>query len=169
MRVQTNGLPDHCYSVLNTERVKTTVIDYSVKFNIAAPTSGLKTYASQTAFDNEACLSTKSKFGTASPHTLCAYTQTALAGTITPQISSAMMDTVVGVALNGVLIMSSSSGFHDPYNPKTWTLTSPTPSSLKTAPATAESVDSCLGRTNSAGNYHYKMLTPCILEAINVE
>jgi hypothetical protein len=50
-------------------------------------------------------------------------------------------------------------------------MTSPTPplSSIRTAPATAESVDSCLGRTNSAGNYHYKMLTPCILEAINVE
>jgi hypothetical protein len=84
MRVQTNGLPNHCYSVLNTERVKTTVIDYSVKFNIAAPTTGLKTYTSQTAFDNEACLSTKSKLGTSSPHTLCSYTKTTLASSITP-------------------------------------------------------------------------------------
>lgn len=45
MRVQTNGLPNHCYSVLNTERVKSMVIDFSVKFNIAVATS-FKTYMS---------------------------------------------------------------------------------------------------------------------------
>jgi len=80
-----------------------------------------------------------------------------------------MMTYVAGVALNGVLIMSSSSGFHDPYFPNTWTYLS----ASKSAP-TADDPDSCMGRITSAsgsitvGSYHYKMLTPCILESINV-
>jgi hypothetical protein len=92
------------------------------------------------------------------------YTLSTLSGGITNQISSSMMNYVAGVALNGVLIMSSSSGFHDPYFPKTWTHNAPT----------ADNPDSCMGRTTTtsgsivAGSYHYKMLTPCILESINV-
>jgi hypothetical protein len=80
-----------------------------------------------------------------------------------------MMNYVAGVALNGVLIMSSSSGFHDPYFPKTWTHSSGSKPAL-----TADDPDSCMGRTTAtsgsivAGSYHYKMLTPCILESINV-
>ncbi len=88
---------------------------------------------------------------------------------IANQISSNMMNYVAGVALNGVLIMSSSSGYHDPYFPKAWTL------SAQTSPApTADDPDSCMGKTTTtsgsiiAGSYHYKMLTPCILESINV-
>jgi hypothetical protein len=95
----------------------------------------------------------------------------ALSTGIANQISSNMMNYVAGVALNGVLIMSSSSGYHDPYFPKGWTL-SGTPTA-STAP-TADDPDSCMGKTTTtsgsiiAGSYHYKMLTPCILESINV-
>ncbi len=81
-----------------------------------------------------------------------------------------MMNNVAGVALNGVLLLSSSSNWHDPYNPKTW--------STYTAPATIEATDGCLGKTTKtsgtpaytvAGIYHYKMLTPCLLNAINLK
>ncbi len=88
---------------------------------------------------------------------------------IANQISSTMMNYVAGVALNGVLIMSSSSGYSDPYFPKNWTFSAQT----STTP-TADDPDSCMGKTTTtsgsiiAGSYHYKMLTPCILESINV-
>jgi hypothetical protein len=149
--------------------VKTTAVDFSVKYNIAATTS-LKTFASQNEFDYYSCQSAKSKLSSTSPQSLCGYVQTS---GVSGAILSTTMDSVVGVAINGVLIMSSSSSFHDPYSPKTWAMTPPSPAviaaTIKAAPQAGESVDSCLGRTTSLGNYHYKMLTPCILEAINVE
>jgi hypothetical protein len=70
------------------------------------------------------------------------YRLSTLAGTIANQISANMMNYVAGVALNGVLIMSSSSGFHDPYFPKTWM----DGNTNRVAP-TAEDPDSCMGRT----------------------
>ena len=79
------------------------------------------------------------------------------------------MNYVAGVALNGVLIMSSSSGYHDPYNTKHWTHKGLT----RIAPL-PEDPDSCMGKTTStsgsitAGSYHYKMISPCILESNNV-
>jgi hypothetical protein len=54
--------------------------------------------------------------------------------------------------------LSSSTGFFDPYYPKAWTGHTTT---------TSETVDGCLGRTNSAGVYHYKILSPCIVNYIN--
>jgi hypothetical protein len=36
MRVQTNGLPDHCYAVTDSQRVTSKVIDFVVKYNLAA-------------------------------------------------------------------------------------------------------------------------------------
>jgi hypothetical protein len=44
MRVQTNGLPDHCYAVSNSERVTSKVIDFVVKYNLAVA-APLKTFA----------------------------------------------------------------------------------------------------------------------------
>ena len=90
-----------------------------------------------------------------------------LSGLTSPTpITTGMMNAVAGVALNGVLIMGSTSRYHDPYFPKTWTQAA--------APASGEDPDSCMGSITTAYNsiiasvYHYKMLSPCILEAINV-
>jgi hypothetical protein len=83
-----------------------------------------------------------------------------------------MMNYVAGVALNGVLIMSSSSGYHDPYFSKTWIHIIQN-RIMRTAPF-PEDPDSCMGKTTStsgsitAGSYHYKMISPCILESNNV-
>lgn len=49
MRVQTNGLPDHCYAVTNNQRVKSIVIDFIVKYNLNV--TPLNTFASQALFD----------------------------------------------------------------------------------------------------------------------
>ena len=64
------------------------------------------------------------------------------------------MDTVSGVALNGVLILGSSSKDSvDPFYPKTWSGSSM---------AMAELVDACLGHPQIDGIYHYHILSPCI-------
>ena len=64
------------------------------------------------------------------------------------------MDTVAGVALNGVVILGSSSMEKvDPFYPKTWSGSSQ---------ANTELVDACLGHPQPQGIYHYHILSPCI-------
>lgn len=92
------------------------VIDYVVKYNINV--TPLKTFASQSVFDQETCLETKTTLAAGNTQ---GYALSIVAASITPQITASMMNYVAGVALNGVLIMSSSSAYHDPYFPKTWT------------------------------------------------
>jgi hypothetical protein len=86
------------------------------------------------------------------------------------------MPYVAGVTINGVLILASSSNSHDPYFPKTWSIGT----TAQTAPTTIEATDACLGRGTRtttgavpvypvAGVYHYKMLSPCIMNANNLQ
>jgi hypothetical protein len=177
MRVQTNGLPDHCYSLPSTELIKTQTIDFSVIYNPkmikADGTSFLRTFVDQNIFDSSTCKSDK----LSSLDALTGYSWTTGVSTT----SSTIMPYVAGVGINGVLILASSSNLHDPYFPKAWNLyTTVTAFTVQTAPATIEATDACLGRgtkttTGSvpiyplAGVYHYKMLSPCLLNAINLQ
>lgn len=70
------------------------------------------------------------------------------------------MDTVAGVALNGVVILGSSSAENvDPFYPKGWSGSSQT---------NAEMVDACLGHPQMQGIYHYHILSPCIKSTIGI-
>jgi hypothetical protein len=149
--------------VATGETVKSLVFDFSVKFNPKITT--LKTFTTQSIFDTAACPSSKTSIIDVSNDYV-------LTTGITNQIASSMMNNVAGVALNGVLILSSSSNQHDPYFPKTW--------STYTAPSTIEATDACFGKTTKTtagsvpiytvdGVYHYKMLSPCIVNSINLK
>ncbi len=70
------------------------------------------------------------------------------------------MNTMVGVALNGVAILGSSSADKvDPFYPKAWAGSSVT---------TAEMVDGCLGHPQISGIYHYHILPPCIKSTVGI-
>ena len=117
MRVQTNGLPDHCYNLPSTELIKTQTIDFSVKFNPsmikADGTTFIQTFTDQNDFDTKTC--TKDKVATVDA--LTGYTWTSGVSTT----SQSIMAYTAGVAINGVLILSSASNYNDPYFGKTWT------------------------------------------------
>jgi hypothetical protein len=71
------------------------------------------------------------------------------------------LDTFVGISINGVAILSSSSlNRVDPFYPRNW------PGALS---VTAEMVDACLAHPQVAGIYHYHILPPCIVNAANIQ
>ena len=67
------------------------------------------------------------------------------------------MTYVTGIALDGVPIYTGSSltWNGDPFYPTNWEDLDPTPEMLQ--------VDTCLGRTEPDGVYHYRAASPCVL------
>lgn len=69
--------------------------------------------------------------------------------------NSNVRDLIVGVAFNGVPIMSGLSEFgFDPFYPKRFG----TNTNVRAVP-----VDDCLGYSGTTGFYHYYSISPCIL------
>lgn len=146
IRVQTNGLPDHCYSTPAT--VYSWTFDFSVIYNTDVKSkSASSTFTSQSQFDTAVCSVSK----TSNVPAWASYSITS---------DSASLSTATGVALNGVVILASSSTNNiDPFYPQSW--------SGMVAMAD-EYVDGCLGHPNGPGVYHYHILSPCIISAASV-
>jgi len=76
------------------------------------------------------------------------------------ETDSASLTTAVGVSLNGVVILASSSTNNiDPFYPNSWS---------GMVELADEYVDGCLGHPNGPGVYHYHILSPCIIDADSV-
>lgn len=139
--------------------VSSHIIDFQVLFNpsqyqgnsVTLALNPLDTFASQAAFDKEAC--PPQKGGTTLPSSAgFAYTSGA---------NSIDLTTATGIAINGVVIMASASMNNvDPFYPRWW----PGASSVS-----AELVDGCLAHPQDMGIYHYHILSPCLLNAANVQ
>ena len=66
------------------------------------------------------------------------------------------MDTVVGVTINGIVMLNGNSLEQmDPFYPKAWGTNTN---------AVAEAVDMCLGHPQAAGIYHYHIMPPCLFD-----
>lgn len=145
MKVQSNGLPDHCYST--PYPVKEQKIEFTFKFNPSISSITLPTpFANQEAYDTASCTLLKTKNSN-----INGVSQFSSTGTTN-------LDTSSGIALNGVLIHASSSIFNlDPYYPKSW--------SGQTT-YSADLMDQCLGHPEATtGIYHYHILPPCLVNA----
>ncbi len=104
MRVQSNGMPDHCYGG------RPTVVsgDFDVKFIFNQDVSTLteKTFASQTAFDEFICQPSKAK--KSNIPSSAEFTD----------LNNLNLDGISGFALNGIPIFTASSAEKtDPYYP----------------------------------------------------
>jgi hypothetical protein len=146
MRIQSNGLPDHCYSTPSTSVEST--IDFTILFNPDTSSTSLTTFDSQDDYDTAVCTTTKTSDLPSSSE-------------LTDNGSSITLTVLAAVALNGVPIFASSSAENvDPFYPNDWS---------GAGTITTESVDACLGHPQGNGIYHYHMLSPCILNSADVE
>jgi hypothetical protein len=146
IQVQTNGLPDHCYSTPNT--VYSWTFDFTVKYNVdISSESASSTFSSQSTFDTAVCTVSKDS-------SVPSWADYALSS------DSDSMTTAFGVALNGVVILASSSTNNiDPFYPNSWS---------GMVELADEYVDGCLGHPNGPGVYHYHILSPCIIDSSSV-
>lgn len=147
MRVQTNGMPDHCF--YSPYPVKSQKVDFTVKFNPSTTSLTAKTFADQAIFDAQSCQLAKTN--DANVPTNSGYT-----AMTSGQTGTINMDNTLGVALNGVLIHASSNSLNvDPYYPQTWS---------GATTISADLVDACLGHPEATtGIYHYHILPPCLV------
>lgn len=151
MRIQSNGLPDHCFS--SPYPVLSQKFDFEVKFNPSVSGQSLTSYTSQTIYEASACYQTK----TATVPTYAGFSATPGQSGLT---STA---TIAGIAINGVPI-GVSAGYNsmnaDPLFPKKWT------GAKKVSPIL---VDGCLGSPQpTSGIYNYVMVSPCLVNSGNL-
>mmetsp|Transcript_107713 Transcript_107713/g.246699 ORF Transcript_107713/g.246699 Transcript_107713/m.246699 type:complete len:402 (+) Transcript_107713:502-1707(+) len=144
IRLQTNGLPGHCYSspVITPAELD---VDFSAIFSPALdPSDPKEAPDSQVAVDSLLCdiqrhVTVPSSSGFQSHGTQ-------------------RLNTVSGVATTGTVILNQNSVEDvDPFYPSTW---SEVPS-YNDAP---EKIDKCLGHPQAEGMYHYHMISPCMLD-----
>lgn len=145
MRVQTNSLPDHCYS--QTVKPLQNLIDFTVALSAQANVKPLPvtSVVTQAALDALLC---DSKWPDIVDTTYD------FAAELQYQVLSGNNVTdIVGVAFNGVPILPGTSelGF-DAFLPKTY----------NGETATAAYVDYCLGSSEYHTFYHYYSFSPCI-------
>jgi hypothetical protein len=146
IRVQTNGLPNHCYTTPST--VYSWTFDFTVKYNVdISGESASSTFTDQDDFDTAVCSVSKDS-------TVPSWASYAL------DSDSDSLTTAVGVSLNGIIILASSSTNNiDPFYPNSWS---------GMVELADEYVDGCLGHPNGPGVYHYHLLSPCILDSSTV-
>ena len=152
IRIQSNGLPDHCYG--GPPAVIQTQYDVKMVFDGASDLYTTKTFADQDAFDTFACNNargTATNIQSASDFTVVTSDAT----------NSAFLSGIAGWSINGIPIFTGASAEKtDPYYPQEWTDSSNT---------AVESVDACIGHPQGTGLYHYHMLPPCLVNAANID
>eukprot|EP01062_Namystynia_karyoxenos_P081500 TRINITY_DN8978_c0_g2_i1.p1 TRINITY_DN8978_c0_g2~~TRINITY_DN8978_c0_g2_i1.p1 ORF type:complete len:1061 (+),score=245.94 TRINITY_DN8978_c0_g2_i1:84-3185(+) len=156
IRVQTNGLPDHCYT---SPRVTPTSndIDWSTVF---APGIDPDVPASST---------TNAQTQDEVNDLLCDIGRTRDSPPARSQMPSASAfmshgttgtNTLAATAINGVSMFNQMSvELVDPFYPQTWSSATTTVSSYQDAP---EKVDKCLAHPQANGVFHYHVLPPCL-------
>ena len=152
LRVQANGLPDHCYyAPYNPPKAQ--YIDFTVLFNPDVPRALggdfklTTTIANQLDLDLALCDSMWSKTSR-----LPSYVDFSITD------NSTNTDRIVGVALNGVFLFGGTSELgYDAFYPASFGEGSSSPSGIDP--------DLCLGSSAYSTAYHYYMFSPCILES----
>eukprot|EP00347_Sterkiella_histriomuscorum_P023547 403334227 len=144
LRVATNSWPDHCFDT-SSYFPPEGLIDYEVAFNKQNQLT--KTWVNSTAWANEyRCLNVWLK--DANMNKDLSYIGYAYD-------NRNLRELVVGVAFNGVPIMSGLSEYGlDPFYPKKYVNLF----NVRSIP-----VDDCLGYSALSGFYHYYSMSPCIL------
>eukprot|EP01062_Namystynia_karyoxenos_P040521 TRINITY_DN2953_c0_g2_i4.p1 TRINITY_DN2953_c0_g2~~TRINITY_DN2953_c0_g2_i4.p1 ORF type:complete len:861 (+),score=167.19 TRINITY_DN2953_c0_g2_i4:69-2585(+) len=156
IRVQSNGLPDHCYTSPKIAPVALDV-DWSAVFapgvdpEVAASAATAPT--TQDQVNDLLCDIGSLKDSPAGQSRVPSASGFTRHGTTAT-------NTVGGVAINGVMLFNQMSvEYVDPFYPANWSSAARTVSSFTDAP---EKVDKCLGHPQAKGVYHYHMLPPCL-------
>ncbi len=152
MRVQSNNLPDYCYTAMYNAPIDPKKIDYTMLWNPNVTSATKRTFSSQSDYDNASCRIQKTS---TLPQT-SSFTENASGDS-----KSINYDSYAGMSINGISILSSASGDQvDPFYPGSWS------GALK---VTAETVDACLGHPMMIGNvYHYHILPPCLVSKSSI-
>lgn len=146
IRVQSNSLPDVCYTT-PTQVPNSLDVDFEVVWDAAYETTEITPETAQEVTDLMCDIQHSSDNG--------------MPGTVEyTKYGSTGLNTLVGVALNGVSILNAISAEGvDPFVP---------PAAADDDAATAyeiEKVDKCLAHPQAAGVYHYHLISPCLFDA----
>ena len=149
IRFQTASIPPYCFA---SASVTMRAADFEVPFNPSVTNSpaSLVSFRTQNIFDTTVCEATKLNSPTV-------YNQINKYNT---GHGSQNMNDIAGVALNGVLLLTSTSAQNvDPYFPKWWNGTTYTTFA-------SEPLDLCLGLVDpTSNNYYYQLMPTCLLNA----